>query len=197
VPVWYAYLIVGSVVTGTLTPAAVTSVGSTVGLPEVAVNFSSGGFSNYFPRPWYQDRVVPRYLDTLPASFPGVFNRSGRGFPDVATQGVNFGIINGGVAELVNGTSASSPTFASIVALVNDRLAQLGKKPLGFLNPFLYLAAGPAGVFNDVTSGKNVGPYCDQSAVAFSAQKGWDPATGFGTPDYPKLLLAAGVKSLF
>jgi tripeptidyl-peptidase-1 len=174
-----------------LTYAIVTAVGSTFGLPEVAANFSSGGFSNYFPRPWYQDQVVPEYLNTVPASFPGVFNRSGRGFPDVATQGINFRIIEGGTPMLVTGTSASSPTFASIIALLNDQLVQVGKKPLGFLNPFLYLAAGSAGAFNDVTSGKNAGPPCNNTATGFTAEKGWDATTGFGTPNYPKLLLAA------
>jgi predicted secreted protein len=43
---------------------------------------------------------------------------------------------------------------------------------------FLYQFAGPAGAFNDVTIGKNVGFSCNDSAVAFTAQKGWDPATG-------------------
>jgi tripeptidyl-peptidase-1 len=170
--------------------AIVTAVGATFGLPEVAAPFSSGGFSNYFSRPWYQDQVVPRYLDTVPVSFLGVFNRSGRGFPDVAAQGVNFKTITGGILELTNGTSASSPTFASVIALLNNQLLQAGKKPLGFLNPFLYLVAGPAGVLNDVTSGKNVGPPCNNTTIAFTAQKGWDATTGFGTPNYPKLLLA-------
>jgi tripeptidyl-peptidase-1 len=112
-------------------------------------------------------------------------------------QGCSFEYIIRGVFGTISGTSLSSPTFASMVALVNDRLAHMGKKPLGFLNPFLYLAAGPAGVFNDVTSGKNVGYTCNDTAVAFSAQKGWDPTTGFGTPSFPKLLLAAGIKSIF
>jgi tripeptidyl-peptidase I len=173
----------------------VTAVGSTIGLPEVAVNFTGGGFSNYFPRPWYQDSIIPAFLDTVPASFPGVFNSSGHGYLDVATQGYKFELITDGKLILASGTSASSPTFASMVALVNDRLVQLGRKPLGFLNPFLYLAAGPASVFNDITNGKNVGFTCNETAVPFSAQKGWDPTTGFGTPNYPKLLLAAGIKS--
>jgi hypothetical protein len=43
---------------------------------------------------------------------------------------------------------------------------------------FLYQFAGPAGVFNDVTIGKNVGFVCNDTAVAFNAQKGWDPVTG-------------------
>jgi tripeptidyl-peptidase-1 len=62
----------------------VTSVGSTVGInPERAINFTSGGFSNYFPRPAWQNDIVSSFLDTVPSSFPGVFNRSGRGYPDV------------------------------------------------------------------------------------------------------------------
>ena len=41
----------------------VTSVGGTTGFnPEVAASFSGGGFSNYFPRPRYQDYAVPAYL---------------------------------------------------------------------------------------------------------------------------------------
>lgn len=65
----------------------VTSVGSTIGvLPERAINFTGGGFSNFFARPWYQDVVVPEFLATIPKDFPGVFNKSGRGYPDVSTS---------------------------------------------------------------------------------------------------------------
>jgi hypothetical protein len=52
----------------------------------------------------------------------------------VATQGVNFEIYDNGTLSLVSGTSASSPTFASIIAIVNDRLGSLSRPPLGFLN---------------------------------------------------------------
>jgi tripeptidyl-peptidase-1 len=173
---------------------AVTAVGSTIGLPEVAVNFTGGGF-NYFAQPSSQSKIVPGYLKTLPSSFAGKFNHSGRGYPDVVVQGWNFEVIIGGEFGLVGGTSASSPTFAGIIALVNDRLGQAGKKPLGFLNPFLYQSAGPAGAFNDITKGKNVGFTCNDTAVAFSPGAGWDPVTGFGTPNFPKLLKAAGVRT--
>jgi tripeptidyl-peptidase-1 len=65
----------------------VTSVGSTIGInPERAINFTGGGFSNYFARPWFQDPVVNSYLKTVPSDFPGIFNRSGRGYPDVRAQ---------------------------------------------------------------------------------------------------------------
>ena len=44
---------------------SVTSVGGTVEfLPEVAAPFSSGGFSNIFPRPFYQNGAVDTYLGT-------------------------------------------------------------------------------------------------------------------------------------
>ena len=73
--------------------------------------------------------------------------------------------------ELEIGTSASSPTFASIVALLNDRLIAAGRSPLGFLNPWLYSTA--SGAFNDVVGGSN--PGCGTSG--FEALEGWDPVS--------------------
>jgi tripeptidyl-peptidase-1 len=44
-----------------------------------------------------------------------------------------------------------------------------------------------AGVFNDITAGANeAGTGCGN--IGFSAEVGWDPVTGLGTPNYPKLL---------
>jgi tripeptidyl-peptidase-1 len=54
----------------------------------------------------------------------------------------------------VSGTSASAPTFASIIALLNDELIAAGKPPLGFLNPLLYSAPE---TLTDITSGNNPG----------------------------------------
>ena len=72
-------------------------MGSTFGVePEQAGNFTGGGFSNLFPRPSFQDTTVEDFLSTLPRDFPGIFNRSGRGYPDVAMQGLNFTIVSGG-----------------------------------------------------------------------------------------------------
>ncbi|KAJ7787274.1 family S53 protease-like protein [Mycena olivaceomarginata] len=70
----------------------------------------------------------------------------------------------------VDGTSCSTPTFASIVALLNDGLVAAGKAPLGFLNPFLYSAAGRA-TLNDIRTGNN--PGCNTNG--FPATTGWDP----------------------
>ncbi|KAI0657113.1 family S53 protease [Cubamyces menziesii] len=165
-----------------------TSVGATQGVnPETAADFSSGGFSNYFGQPSYQQSAVSSYLTALGSTNKGKFNTSGRGFPDVATQGVNFEIVVDGRQEAVDGTSCASPTFASVIALLNDRLAAAGKSPLGFLNPFLYSTGASA--LNDVTSGSN--PGC--STNGFPAKAGWDPVTGLGTPNFAKLLTAVGL----
>ncbi|KAF8189516.1 family S53 protease-like protein [Mycena galopus ATCC 62051] len=171
----------------------VTAAGSTLGVaPEVAANFTGGGFSNFFPAPSYQSVAVSTFLATgIPSGFAGTFNQTGRGYPDVATQGVNFEISSGGVFQPVSGTSASSPTFASLVALLNDQLLAAGKPILGFLNPFLYGAAAAGTGFTDITSGHNSGDVCPASSVAFDATVGWDPLTGSGTPIYSELLGAA------
>ncbi|KAJ7671750.1 family S53 protease-like protein [Mycena rosella] len=142
-----------------------TSVGSTQGFaPEKAINFTGGGFSNVFPTPSYQTTAVASFLKTVPSTFAGTFNKAGRGYPDVSVQGWNFEIVSGGVTGTVGGTSASSPTFAGIIALINDQLIAAGKPVLGFLNPFLYSAAPTA--FNDITTGHNSGFVCPASSVS-------------------------------
>ncbi|KAF8155015.1 family S53 protease-like protein [Mycena galopus ATCC 62051] len=168
----------------------VTAVGSTIGIaPEQAVNFTGGGFSNYFPTPSWQSSAVSTFLNTgIPAGFNGTFNATGRGYPDVAVQGWNFEIVAGGEWMLQSGTSASSPTFAAIIALINDQLLAAGKPSLGYLNPFIY--STPT-AFNDITEGHNSGYVCPASSVAFDAVVGWDPLAGSGTPIYDKLLAAA------
>ncbi|KAJ7152464.1 subtilisin-like protein [Mycena filopes] len=168
----------------------VTSVGGTIGLfPEKAVNLTGGGFSTFFPAPAYQSAAIAGFLKTIPPNFAGVFNKTGRGFPDVATQAWNLDVILNGEPILVSGTSASSPIFASIIALIDDRLVAAGKPVLGFLNPFIYSRASKA--FTDITIGHNSGFVCPASTVAFDAVTGWDALTGFGTPIFSKLLAAA------
>jgi tripeptidyl-peptidase-1 len=41
--------------------------------PEVAASLSGGGFSNYFPRPQYQDDDVPIFLARLGKKHDGSF----------------------------------------------------------------------------------------------------------------------------
>jgi len=85
----------------------------------------------------------------------------------------------------VGGTSCSAPTFSGIVSLLNDIRFANKKNPLGFLNPWLYqTAVNPqAGAFQDITTGHNTG--CGTNG--FSAIAGWDPVTGYGTPNYSNL----------
>ncbi|KAE9383328.1 hypothetical protein BT96DRAFT_764341, partial [Gymnopus androsaceus JB14] len=52
-------------------------------------------------------------------------------------------------------TSASSPTFTAIIALINDQLIAAGRPVLGFLNPFIYSTVSTA--FTDITIGHNAG----------------------------------------
>ena len=89
-------------------PAAcpfVTSVGGTFHVePERAIGFSSGGFSDRFPRPSYQDAAVKEYLGILGDTWKGLYNPNGRGFPDVAAQAYNYTIIDKGIKIRVGGT---------------------------------------------------------------------------------------------
>ncbi|KAF7365749.1 Family S53 protease [Mycena venus] len=164
-----------------------TAVGSVHGIsPETASTFSSGGFSNYWGVADYQSSAVSAFLTAQGTTNKGLFNASGRGYPDVSAQGENVQIVSGGSTGGVDGTSCSSPIFASVIGLINDKLIAAGNSPLGFLNPWLY--ANPS-MLNDVTTGSN--PGC--GAKGFTARAGWDPVTGLGTPNYAKMLAAAGL----
>ncbi|KAF8827152.1 hypothetical protein HHX47_DHR5000615 [Lentinula edodes] len=149
-----------------------------LGARGVTLTFSSG--DGGFDRPWYQDRAVNEFLETLGEhTYSDLFNRFGRAYPDVSAQGVNFRVFIGSKPYLISGTSASSPTFAGIVALLNDARLHAGLPPLGFLNPLLYKRGAEA--LNDVTVGNN--PGCGTNG--FNATEGWDP--GLGTPNFEKL----------
>ena len=53
---------------------SVTSVGGTTGIgPEIAAKYSGGGFSDHFPRPLYQEVVVPKFLQELGSKHAGLF----------------------------------------------------------------------------------------------------------------------------
>lgn len=186
-----------------------TSVGGTSGVPETAASFSSGGFSNIFPMPEYQENAVEAYLAQLGNANAGKFKPSGRAYPDVSAISDNIEIVFQQQSEIVSGTSISSPVFASIIALINDRRISSDQHVLGFLNPFLYSTAVAQGAFTDIKTGSN--PGC--STNGFPALPGWDPVsiifvtgarrymssyhrpqvTGLGTPKFAMLAAAAGV----
>ncbi|RFU32816.1 hypothetical protein B7463_g3492, partial [Scytalidium lignicola] len=173
-----------------------------------SVAFSSGGgFSNVYPIPNFQQKAVadffkshnppyPYYsslandtgdLRTLPdigalaGTSGGIYNRIGRGIPDVSANGDNIAVWVGGTFSRSGGTSASAPIFASVINRINEERLKNGKKSIGFLNPSLY--ANPS-MLNDITNGTN--PGCN--TTGFSAAPGWDPVTGLGTPNFPKML---------
>lgn len=68
----------------------ITSVGGTQAFkPEISWVASSGGFSEYFPQPWYQKDAVAAYLDSkitpaMKAYLTPYVNFAGRGFPDIS-----------------------------------------------------------------------------------------------------------------
>jgi tripeptidyl-peptidase-1 len=166
----------------------VTSVGATMGIApeEVAVHdskkfVSGGGFSHYFPRPRWQDGVVDQYIDNLGDLHKGLYNSAGAAYPDVSVQGYQYAIVWNGTKKPVDGTSASAPTFAAILTIISDALIADGKAPLGFLNPWIWQTAKMGKGFMDVTVGSNKG--CNTSG--FPAQRGWDAASGWGTPVSP------------
>ncbi|KAI9451983.1 subtilisin-like protein [Lactarius psammicola] len=166
----------------------ITSVGATQNInPETSAPFSSGGFSNYFDTPRYQANAKAAYLEKLGSTYAKRSRTAGRGFPDVAAAGTNFGIVLNGNVTSVSSTSGSGIVFGSIIALLSDRLTAVGKPALGFLNPLLYSTGASA--LNDITTGSN--PGCNTNG--FPATAGWDPVTGLGTPNWAKLSAAVGL----
>ncbi|KAK4995296.1 hypothetical protein LTR66_004858 [Elasticomyces elasticus] len=154
--------------------------------PEEAcqtIIYSGGGFSNVFPLPPYQASAVHDWFANYPPPYgPDRFNNSQqtRGFPDISANGANYVVAVDGRFALVYGTSASTPTVGAILTLINNERFNHGKTSIGFINPTLY--AHPE-VLNDITLGGNQG--C--GTPGFSSAPGWDPVTGLGTPNYPKM----------
>jgi uncharacterized protein (TIGR03437 family) len=160
-------------------------------IPEQAWNESSttglgssgGGVSRIIARPVWQ-------------SGPGVPNDLFRHVPDVALTAaihdsyyINFGGAFGSVA----GTSASAPSFAGIIALLNQYVVSKGQQAqpgLGNINPQLYrLAQLVPAIFHDTTAGGNQvpcaqgSPDCLTGTVGYAAGPGYDMATGLGSVD--------------
>jgi subtilase family serine protease len=76
----------------------------------------------------------------------------------------------------IGGTSASTPLWASLITLANQRATSAGKSTLGFINPALYKMGSSAtlkAAFHDVTVGGN---------LYYPATSAWDFTTGWGSP---------------
>jgi subtilase family serine protease len=126
---------------------------------HVAGIFSEGaGYSAVFSRPSYQNGVA------------SITNSPMRSVPDITM-------------DASDGTSQSAPLFNGVLALAT----QINKGNIGPVNPVLYKVLGPAGVkagIEDVISGNNSVMNGSKVIVpGFTAAKGFDVATGWGTLD--------------
>jgi hypothetical protein len=148
-----------------------------------------GGISSVWPMPSYQS-AAPAALNVINANSSGTPCAAAPGgecreIPDVsadAAEASGYAIYYDGSWENTWGTSAATPTWASLVALANASHACHGS-PIGFANPVLYRVAGSsayASTFNDVTTGSN--DFVNANGGLFPAGPGYDMATGLGTP---------------
>lgn len=171
-------------------------------IPEVAWNETAteianggsiaaggGGVSTLFPKPiWQTGNGVPNdnFRDVPDISLAAAFTNDGY---LICSQGscVNGYRAADSTLTVVGGTSAGTPSFAGIVALLN----QLTGTPQGNVNQHLYqLAAASTDAFHDITSGDNKVPCTAGSTgcpnggqIGFSAAAGYDLATGLGSLD--------------
>lgn len=168
-------------------------------IPEVAwndpptskIHASGGGASTLNAKPTWQ-------------AGPGVVADGTRDVPDLALAAspsrngyvycTNGGCTNGFLSatstlSIVGGTSAGSPAFAGILALVVQKLG-----PQGNINPDLYVLAQSAPeAFHDVVSGNNIvsctagSTGCGSGSFGYSTTAGYDQVTGLGSVDAARL----------
>jgi subtilase family serine protease len=156
---------------------------------------TGGGASASFRKPWWQ-------------TGPGVPNDNARDVPDVSLSASadhdGYLLYAGGKLQAVGGTSASSPVFAGIVAILNQYLVAKGAHAtagLGNINPNLYSLAQNAslntttgGIFHDITVGDNIVPCkagtpgCTTGSFGYRAGPGYDLVTGLGSVDANNLV---------
>ena len=143
---------------------------------------------------WSGSGGAPSRYENLPSYQSGFVTGRKRGMPDVSynadpSTGVTvYDSASGGWIQ-VGGTSAGTPQWAGLIALVNQGRASAGKASLGTgmtygTNQALYALAGGSsytntrGDFIDVTSGGN----------GYPATRGYDYVTGLGSPVANKLV---------
>src|SRR5947209_915516 len=138
---------------------------------------TGGGVSEHFPRPaWQASARVPPSLST---------KFEGRGVPDVAAYAdlePGYAILVAGAYTAGGGTSAATPLWAALFALINERLEAICRgRTVGYVTPLLYYGIGLTAAFNDIEGGGNNG---------YAAGPDWDPCTGWGSPNGAELLRA-------
>jgi pseudomonalisin len=148
------------------------------GGPCGALCASGGGASTLYARPSWQ--VAPGVPSDI----------THRYVPDVSINGAThvgyLTYINNSMSlSAFGGTSASSPAFAGIMALVVQRFGRQGNP-----NPRLYqlaaaqLSTGAPAVFHDIAQGNTDVP----GQTGFLAGVGYDQATGLGSVDVNALV---------
>ena len=184
------------------------------------ISAGGGGVSIYAPHPSWQAgtiggvaiptssfRMVPDIaMVASPNNAPFAFCTSDPTFWNTAANGgtapyqqasCNDGLRDASTQLLTvgGGTSFEAPTFAGLVALINQSQNSTGQ---GVINPTLYALAASAKyatIFHDITSGGNQCTagitYCSTAGAAnYAAATGYDEASGLGSIDFYNLLTA-------
>jgi uncharacterized membrane protein len=161
-------------------------------IPEIAWNESGAvaGGSNLFSTGGGASII---YAKPVFQAGPGVPPDGVRDVPDVSLSSAShdgYLIIQGHTANVsglasVGGTSAASPSFAGLMALVVQKTGAAQ----GNANPIFYSMgqnqfSGGTAVYHDTTSGDNSVP----GVVGFTAGVGYDQATGWGSVDASSLV---------
>lgn len=165
--------------------------------------YSGAGRSNIFPIPEYQKGLVEhlyKRIEHSPTEPSFMYNHSGRVYPDVTANGWWAEIVVGGQFAGVGGTSASTPTTAATLALVNDALVRAGKSRLGWAHPLFYSMQARSQVFKDIYQGGSFGctPLTNpndygQSFVGAKARTGYDSSSGLGSLRFKPLVKLLGI----
>jgi len=169
---------------------------SNVLLPEGA---GGGGISIDWTMPKYQSSPGPGgkkvlgvhsiYSSGTPCGHTSTYCRE---VPDVSASADpthGYIVFEQGQWVSVGGTSAAAPLWAAIIGLLDVQQGTLHK--LGFVNPGLYkLVAEGKPIVNDVTSGND--DYTTTNGGLYPATRGYDMATGLGTPDATGLSIYLG-----
>ncbi|MCU1303699.1 MAG: putative periplasmic aspartyl protease [Candidatus Sulfotelmatobacter sp.] len=148
-------------------------------IPEIAWNESGpgaglwstgGGMSTVYAKPAWQTGA-------------GIPADGKRDVPDVSLTSAGhdgYLIYQEGGLYVVGGTSAASPAFAGVMALVvQGTAARQGNANTAFYSLARKQMTGGASVFHDITSGNNSVP----GQTGFIAAAGYDQATGLGSID--------------
>jgi subtilase family serine protease len=175
---------------------------------DQALSAGGGGGSALFTKPTWQtgsgvpadgQRDVPDVAIAASADHDGYLICSGGSCvtAEPAAAGVGWRKTDQ-TLNVIGGTSMGVPTFAGIVALINQQAGT--PQGQGNINYVLYpLAAATPSAFHDITSGSNIVPCqaastgCPTSGAAqigYTAGAGYDLASGLGSIDAYNLVTA-------